>query len=99
MDTISHYHIKNSFKMLTSGVTAVSGKWASLRGYPCGSAGKESSSTGDIGDISLIPGSGIYPNVGNGNPFQYSCLENSMGREAWQAIVHGVAKSWIQLSE
>ena len=36
--------------------------------------------------------------VGNGNPFQYPCLENSMGREAWQATVHGVAKSQMQLS-
>ena len=35
---------------------------------------------------------------GNGNPLQYSCLENSMDRGAWQAIVHGVAKSWTQLS-
>ena len=40
-----------------------------------------------------IPGSGRSPGEGNGNPFQYSCLKNSMDRGAWQAIVHGVAKS------
>jgi len=36
---------------------------------------------------------------GNGNPLQYSCLENPMDREAWWATVHGVAKSWTQLSD
>ena len=38
------------------------------------------------------------PGEGNGNPLQYSCLENPMDREAWQATVHGVAKSWTRLS-
>ena len=40
-----------------------------------------------------IPGPERSPGVGNGNPLHYSCLENSMDREAWQALVHGVAKS------
>ena len=40
----------------------------------------------------LIPGLGRSPGGGNGNPFQYSCLENCMDRGAWQAIVHGVTK-------
>ena len=39
------------------------------------------------------------PGEGNGNPFQYSCLGNPMDRGAWQATVHGVGKSWIQLSD
>ena len=54
--------------------------------------------TGDTGDSVLIPGSGRSPGEGNGNPPHYSCLENSMDRRAWKATVHGVAKSWTQLS-
>ena len=42
-----------------------------------------------------IPRSGRSPGGGNGNPLQYSCLENSMDRGAWWATVHGVTKSWI----
>ena len=48
---------------------------------------------GDTRDVGSIPGSGRYPGEGNGNPLQYSCLENPVYRVAWQAIVHGVAKS------
>ena len=47
------------------------------------------------GDVSLIPGSGRSPGVGNSFPFQYSCLENGMEREAWRIMVHGDAKNWI----
>ena len=43
--------------------------------------------------LGLVPGSGNSPGEGNGNPHQYSCQENSMDREAWQATVHRVAKS------
>ena len=43
-------------------------------------------------DLGLIPGSERAPGEGNGNPLQYSCLEKSQGQEAWQAIIHGVAK-------
>ena len=50
------------------------------------------------GDTGLIPGWGIFPGGGHGNPFQYSGLENPMDRGAWQATVHGAAKSWILLS-
>ena len=51
----------------------------------------------NAGDTGSIPGSGRAPGEGNGNPPQYSCLENSMDRGAWWAIVQGVAKSWTQL--
>ena len=47
----------------------------------------------------LIPGSGRSPGEGNGYPLQYSCLENPLDRGAWQATVHGVTKSWTQLSD
>ena len=51
-------------------------------------------SVGDAREVSSIPGSGRSPEDGNGNPLQYSCLENFMDRGAWWAIVHGVEKSW-----
>ena len=50
------------------------------------------------GDLGLIPGSGRSPGKENGNPLQYSCLENSMDGGAWWATVHGVAKSRTRLS-
>ena len=48
---------------------------------------------GDTRDVGSIPGSGRSPGVGNGNPLQYSCLENPMDRGAWRATVHGVTES------
>ena len=51
----------------------------------------------NAGDPGSIPGSEISPREGDGNPLQYSCLENSMDRGAWQATVHGVAKSQTRL--
>ena len=51
----------------------------------------------DARDVGSIPGSGRSPGGENGNPFQYSCLENPMDRGAWQATVHRTAKSWTQL--
>ena len=69
-----------------------------ISGFPWGSAGKESAC--NIGDPGSIPGSGRSPGEGNDYPLQYfffplqySCLENSMDREAWRATVHGVEKS------
>ena len=53
--------------------------------------GKESAC--DAGNQGLIPGSGRSSGEGNGNPLQYSCLENSMDRGAWWATVHGIAQS------
>ena len=58
--------------------------------FPHGSVSKESAC--NAGDLGLIPGSGRSPGEGNGNPLQYSCLENPMDRGAWWATVHGVAR-------
>ena len=49
-------------------------------------------SAGEARDAGLVPGSGRSPGVGNGKPLQYSCLENSKDRGAWQAIVYGVTE-------
>ena len=51
----------------------------------------------DVKDEGSIPGSGRSPGGGNGNPLQYSCLENPMDGGAWRAIVLGVGQSWTQL--
>ena len=59
-------------------------------GFPDGSYGKES--TYNVGDPGSIPGSGWSPGEENGNPLQYSCLENSVDREVCQATVHGVSE-------
>ena len=64
------------------------------RGFPGGVVAKSPpANAGDTGDASSIPGSGRSPGVGNDNPLQYSCLENSMDRGASWATVHQVAKS------
>ena len=65
--------------------------------FPAGSASKESAC--NAGDLGLIPGLGRSPGEGNGNPLQYSCLENSLDRGAWWATVYGVAKSQRRLSD
>ena len=66
------------------------------RGFPGGIVVKNpSSNAGDAGVVSLVPGSGGSPGEGNGNPLQYSCLENSVDRGAWWATVHGVVKSQL----
>ena len=63
-------------------------------GLPQWLSGKESAcNAGDIRDVGSIPGSGRSPGEGNGNPLQYSCQENPMDREAWQATVHSIAES------
>ena len=67
-----------------------------MRGFPAGSDSKESAC--NAGDLGLIPGLGRSPGGGHGNPRQYYCLENPMDRGAWEARVHGVAKSWTRLS-
>ena len=50
------------------------------------------------GELGLIPEPGRSPGEENGNPLQYSCLDNPMDTGAWRATVHEVAKNWIQLS-
>ena len=50
-------------------------------------------------DVGLIPESGRSPGGGNGNPLQYSCLENPLDRGAWGAMVHRVSKCWTQLQQ
>jgi len=65
-------------------------------GFLGGPDGKES--VCNAGDPGSIPGLGRSPGEGNGNPLLYSCLENPMDRGSWWGIVHGMAKSWTQLS-
>ena len=64
---------------------------------PYGSVSKEAAC--DAGDLGLIPGLGISPGEGNGNPLQYSRLENSMDRGGWRATVQSVAKSQTRLKQ
>ena len=58
-------------------------------GFPCGLVVKNP----PAGDVGSIPGSGRSPGGGDGNPLQYSCLENSMDRGAWWSAVQGITKS------
>ena len=75
-------------------VSFCSNKQTILKGFPRGSAIKNlPANARDAGDTGLIPGLGRSPGVGNGNPLQYCCLENSIDRGAWRATVHGVAKN------
>ena len=71
--------------------------WTWKQGFPGGASGKEPAY--NAGDAGLIPGLGRSPGGGNGNPIQYSCLENPMERGDWQATVHRVAWSQTQLKQ
>ena len=77
--------------------------WVNLRrfvsksDFPGGSDSKTSAC--NAGDLGSIPRWGRSPREGNGNPIQYSCLENPMDGGAWRATVHGVAKSRTRLSD
>ena len=68
-----------------------------LLGFPGDSDGKESAH--NARDVGLIPGLGTPPEEGNASPHQFYCPENPMDRGAWQAAVHGVAKSQTRLSD
>ena len=78
------------------GKPLIYGRIKQIIGLPRELSGKESAC--NAGDVGSIPGSGRSPEVGNGNPLQYSCLENFIDRGAWWATVHGVAKSQKQPS-
>ena len=75
------------------------GLWSFPAASQHGSVCKEyTSNSGDTGDTGSIPGLGRCPGGGNGNPLQYSCLENSMDRRVWRATVHGVVQSQTRQS-
>ena len=86
--------------LLCSSTTSILGLTPVMRGFPGGSVVKNPpSNSGVPGDEGLTPEMGRPPGGGNGNPLQYSCLENPIDRGAWQATVHGVTKSQTQLSD
>ena len=68
-----------------------------VKGFPGGLDGKASAC--NTGELGLIPGAGRYPGEENGNPLQYSCLENPMDRGGWYVTVSGVAKSQTRLND
>ena len=71
-----------------------------MESFQSGSAVKNlPANAGDAGEVGSIPGLGRSSGGENGNPFQYSCLENPKDREAWWAIVHEVTKSQTRLSD
>ena len=81
-------------KIYTMGFRVILSRlWASLV------AQKLKASDSNAGDLGSIPGSGRSPGEGNGNPLQYSCLENLMDRGAWWTSVHRVEKSQTRLSD
>ena len=84
-------------KIVYSTICCTENKKLFSSGFPGGSEVK--ASVCNSGDLGLIPGSGRYPGEGNGNPLQYSCLENPMDGGDWWATVHGVTKSQTRLSD
>ena len=90
------------YSMLIYSSTCKKGcRYLKVIGISLGSSGGSDSkeSACKVGDRSLILGLRRSPGEGNGNPLQYSCLENFMDRGAWWAPVHGVAKTWTGLSD
>ena len=90
-----NFQLTNGYQLLLLSIKLLSIKDPSF-GLP-GSDGKASAR--NAGDLGSIPGLGRSPGEGNGNPLQYSCLENSMDGGAWWATVHGVTKSQTRLSD
>ena len=86
--------------MLDSITNTIDMSLSKLWDFPVGTVVKNlPTNEGDLGDSSSIPGSRRSSGAGNGNPLQYSCLENLMDRGAWQATVHRVTQSQTLLSE
>ena len=98
MDTICPYVYQTSvlFKGLCLFIYIRIDSCLGIRINPHSSVGKESAC--NVGDLGLIPGYGRSPGEGNGNPFQYSCLENPMDRGAWRATVHRIARTGHNLA-
>ena len=71
--------------------------FTTLGGFPGGSDGRESTCNAE--DPGLIPGSRRFPGEGNGNPLQYSSLENRMDGGAWQTTAHAGTEAWTQLRD
>ena len=86
-----HIHVLSSIIDHSHKVEATNLSINRLMGLPCSSKGKESACNAE--DPGSIPGLGRSSGEGNGNPLQYSCLENPMDRGAQQVTVHGIAKS------
>ena len=87
--SLNYWTISNRFKVFVR----------LFQGFPGGSVVKNlRANARDTGDLGSIPGLGRFPRVRNGNPLQYSCLRNSMDREAWWATVQRVAKGQTGLS-
>ena len=96
--SLSHRQLRTTRLQSVKGPTTAAFRiwlWICL-GFPGGSDGEESAC--NAGDLGSIPWLGRSPREGNGNPFQYSCVENSTDRGAWWAMVHGVGKNWTRLS-
>ena len=91
-------HVSTQNAGLARPPTRLLNRSALKTGFPGGSVEMNPpAKAGPTGNAGSIPGSGRSPGEGNGNPFQYSCLENSMDRGAWWATVHGVAKNQTRL--
>ena len=88
--------LEERWKLIDGQRALFNGNPRTILGFPHSSLGKESAC--NAGNLGSIPGSGRSPGVGNGNPLQYSCLENPMDRGAWRATVHSVAKSRVHLN-
>ena len=85
--------------MFESTLFIITTSWIIFFEFICSLVKNLPANAGDTGDMGSIPGSGRAPGVGNGNSLQYSCLGNSMDREARWATVHGMAKNQTQLSK